>query len=351
MHISAILVIAAAVLATRIDISSWELGPTPEAPRSRKDRVALSARGGQRITEEAVLPQPGLLRTTAGERKTPTPVNLIAVSPAREVAWTGGPAAEATAVVEAVARTEVITYVVQAGDIVGSIAQRFGVSSDSIVWANTKLEGNPDLLQIGQVLLIPPVSGVLHTVQKGDTLEAISKRYKASIEDIMACPMNKLTDAQILIEGQLLMVPGGQKPYVPRVVSSWSGPIPQNAAKGTGVLGWPTTGIITQSYWNLHRAIDIAWQRGTAVIAADSGFVIEVGNSPGGYGIYVVIDHGNGLQTWYAHLDAVYVSKGQSVSKGQKLGPMGNTGKSTGPHLHFEVRKNGVQMNPLNYLP
>jgi murein DD-endopeptidase MepM/ murein hydrolase activator NlpD len=110
------------------------------------------------------------------------------------------------------------------------------------------------------------------------------------------------------------------------------------------------SGYITDRYREFHRAVDIAAPKGTPVKAADSGYVAVVGRSDYGYGRYVVIDHGNGFQTWYAHFSVIVVQVGQSVGKGQVIGLCGSTGKSTGPHVHFEIRLNGVKRNPMIYL-
>jgi murein DD-endopeptidase MepM/ murein hydrolase activator NlpD len=114
---------------------------------------------------------------------------------------------------------------------------------------------------------------------------------------------------------------------------------------------WPLGGILTQGFWTGHRAIDIGVRLGSAVLASDSGFVVLVANDDYGYGKHVMVNHGNGFETLYAHLSTILVSPGQTISKGQAIGLSGSTGHSTGPHLHFEVRYYGQQLNPLNYLP
>lgn len=248
-------------------------------------------------------------------------------------------------------RDQIITYTVQAGDTVSEIAINFGISADTVLWANGRLEDNPDLLAVGQELIILPVSGVYHTVAQGETLEEIAARYKVEASAIAEYPLNNLTEPYELTVGQELIVPGGQKPYVPRRVYAYSGPAPEGAASGTGSFGWPASGVITQKYWNRHKAIDIGAPKGSPVLAADSGYVIGVGRSDQGYGLHVVIDHRNGYQTLYAHLSVYYVEVGQSVKKGELIGTMGATGKATGPHLHFEIVYKGVRRNPFGYLP
>jgi len=248
-------------------------------------------------------------------------------------------------------RRGIITYVVQAGDTVGSIAEKFEITPEAIVWANGSLEKTPDLLVIGQELIILPLSGVYHTVLRGDTVESIAEKYKVEPRAILGCSYNHLEEPVVLQIGQKLIVPGGVKPYVPRAVYVYNGPIPDDAKKGTGSFGWPTTGWISQKYWSGHRAIDIAGLKGTPIKAADSGFVIKAGWSDAGYGNHVIIDHRNGFKSLYAHFTSYVVNVGDSVKKGQVIGFMGSTGKSTGPHLHFELIKNGVRRNPLAYLP
>jgi len=248
-------------------------------------------------------------------------------------------------------RTEVVVYTVQAGDTLYDIAERFGISSETIMWANGRMDENPDLLSIGQELIMLPVSGVYHTVKENDTLGSIAARYKVDVSRIAEYEGNDLEEPYDLEIGQKLIVPGGKKPYVPRKVFAYSGPVPQDATKGSGSFGWPVTGRITQKFWKGHRAIDIGAPLGTPIYAADSGYVAVAGWSDVGYGRMVIIDHGNNFQTLYAHMQVFYVEAGQSVGKGQKIGVVGSTGNSTGPHLHFEIILKGVRRNPLIYLP
>ncbi len=249
-------------------------------------------------------------------------------------------------------RDEITRYTVQAGDTIFGIAAQFGLAPETIMWANGRLEDNPDLLRVGQELIILPVDGVYHQVGASDTLETIAAAYKVDPAAIINYPLNQLNaDDPQLVAGQWLIVPGGTKPYVPRTVVAYSGPIPEDASKGTGVFGWPTAGQITQGYWDRHRAIDIGTWQGAPILAADSGYVVAAGWDDSGYGRMVVIDHGNGFQTLYAHMQVYYVEAGDSVAKGQQIGEAGSTGNSTGPHLHFEIRQNGVQRNPFGFLP
>jgi murein DD-endopeptidase MepM/ murein hydrolase activator NlpD len=245
----------------------------------------------------------------------------------------------------------VITYTVQPGDTVQSIAENFNLEPTTILWSNPKLEELPDLLRIGQEVVILPVDGVYHTVVEDDTLETIAEKYKVEVETITSLSFNSLRPPLYPIqEGMKLIVPGGTKPYVPRRVTSYSGPIPQGA-RGTGAFVWPVLGKITQWYWWGHRAIDIGAPTGSAVLASDGGYVAFVGWTDIGYGYLIILDHANGYSSYYAHLSQMYVMVGQQVERGQVIGAVGSTGNSTGPHLHLEIRYNGVEQNPLVYLP
>lgn len=248
-------------------------------------------------------------------------------------------------------RISIITHTIEAGDTLYDIADRYGISAETLMWANG-MEQNPDLLRLGQKLTVLPVNGVYHTVVAGDTLESIAKKYKADAASIVGFELNGLDLRNpVLAEGQKLVVPGGSKPAVVRQVQIYSGPVPANATRGTGRFVWPTSGSITQGFKPLHQAIDIGSWTGAPVKASDSGYVAAAGWSNVGYGYYVVIDHSNGFQTLYGHLSRYFVAAGDSVAQGTVIGLVGTTGNSTGPHLHFEIRQNGIMRNPFGFLP
>ena len=247
--------------------------------------------------------------------------------------------------------TDVLVYRVQPGDSVSGIAQRFGLKGSSLLWANDNLADNPDFLRVGQQLNILPIDGAYHTVAKGDTLQSIATKYKVEPSVISSYSANGLEPPYTLEPSQELIIPGGTKPYVPRRVFAYEGSVPRDAKKGTGSFAWPISGYITQRFWEGHRAIDIGAPAGRPIVASDSGYVAVAQWSDVGYGRMVIIDHGNGFQTLYAHMQVYYVETGQSVAKGQKIGLCGITGWSTGPHLHFEIIENSVPRNPFIYLP
>lgn len=244
-------------------------------------------------------------------------------------------------------RDQVVTYAVQSGDTLGKIAGQFGVSIDTIKWAN---DLHRDGLTIGQELKIPPVTGIVHKVKEGDTVYTIAKKYKTDAQKIVNFPFNDFADPDTfaLDVGQILIVPDGVQPEAPAIFAPVSPP--PIYAGGTGQLLWPTTGIVTQYPVWYHMAFDIANPSAPGVMAANDGVVIFAGYQRFGYGNHVIISHGGVLSTLYGHLTEFYVNVGDHVARGQVIGKMGSTGRSTGTHLHFEVRVNGTPVDPRMYL-
>lgn len=246
-------------------------------------------------------------------------------------------------------RDTIITYRVKPGDTLSTIAEKFGISIDTVRWANDNLSEKA-VLKPGQELKIPPVTGVVHEVKPGESIYSIAKKYQTDPQKIVDFPFNEFADLDTfaLNIGQTLIVPDGVPPQAQPIV-----PLPRPTpflAGGEGTLAWPVGGRITQRPVWYHMAVDIANKAAPGIAAAESGVVSVVLYQRYGYGHHVIIDHGNGLQTLYAHLSQIYVQKGQSVSRGEVIAKMGTTGRSTGVHLHFEVRKNGAPVNPLPYL-
>jgi murein DD-endopeptidase MepM/ murein hydrolase activator NlpD len=250
-------------------------------------------------------------------------------------------------------RMEIITYTVQANDNIWAIAQGFGLKAETVVWANPSIEKSPDLLKVGQKVLVPPVDGIYYAVKAGDTLDKLAKTYQTSVDKIVAFEPNGLEEPYALTPGQMIMLVDGRKKVVPSNYYPMTrvGRAPAGAPTGSGRFAWPTQGILSQRYWSGHLGIDIANRTGTPIRAADDGYVVMAGRDTWGYGNQVVIDHGNGFWTRYAHLNKIGVKAGDVVKKGQQIGTMGSTGRSTGPHLHFEVIQAGVRRNPQGFLP
>lgn len=246
-------------------------------------------------------------------------------------------------------RDSIIDYQVQSGDTVTSVANKFGISPDTIRWEND-LTG--DKIKVGQTLKILPVTGIAHTVAKGDTVYSIAKKYDANSQAIIDFPFNTFTNDETfeLAIGQTVIVPDGVMPQVQASPRARQMTPNAGAVTASGQFVWPTQGVITQRYSWYHPGIDIANPSLPLDVAADSGRVLYAGWDASGYGNMVLIDHGNGFKTRYGHLSQIMVISGQTVSKGQVVGRMGSTGRSTGPHTHFEIYLNGIRVNPLNYL-
>lgn len=256
-------------------------------------------------------------------------------------------------------RVSVEYHIVEGGETISTIAARYNISVNTILWENQL--GPKDFIKPGQKLTILPVTGVSHRIAKNETIAAIAKKYQATEQEIIE--YNKLVDASAISEGLVLLVPGGKEPPPPpppapapttRLARGSgledSGAAPANAKVSGGGLIWPTNMRKINQYWGLrHTGVDIDGEYSSPIYAAESGRVVQVGWG-GGYGLHVTLDHGNGMRTLYAHASKMFVKMGQTVSKGQTLAMQGCTGWCTGVHLHFEIYINGRRVNPLSYL-
>ncbi len=250
-------------------------------------------------------------------------------------------------------RTEVEYYVVQDGDTVFDIAKKYNVTANTIIWENGL--NRYGFIKLGQKLAILPTTGVTYKVKKYDTIGGIAKKY--SIKEVDIIKSNNITSVSALQIGQKLIVPGARQASSPVVaaastISSYTkqATVQKTSVKSSTRLLWPAScRTISQYYHWRHHALDIACKQGTPIYAAEDG-VIKSSGWASGYGKRVIINHGNGMRTLYAHLTKIYASPGQAVNSGDTIGLMGSTGWSTGPHLHFEVVVNGVKKNPLSYI-
>jgi murein DD-endopeptidase MepM/ murein hydrolase activator NlpD len=238
-------------------------------------------------------------------------------------------------------RTSVEIYTVQAGDSLWAIANQFGLDIDTLRWSNPELERNPDVLSVGTELRILPVIGAFHTVEGEETIEEIAALYGVSPDDISDYPPNGLFPPYQLEAGDGLIVPFGRKGVKllrPSLVSQegWS---------------WPISGVVSGGFDAEHPALDIGAPYGSTVYAAAAGTITYSDWAFDGYGYTVIVDHGNGRETWYNHLKGALLPAGNVVERGTPVGEVGSTGHSSGPHVHFEVRDNGKQVNPLSFLP
>lgn len=249
-------------------------------------------------------------------------------------ALVAGGVGEGTAAPVARSAGEISVYTVRPGDALSQIAEMYGVTTNTILWAND-LE-SAGSIQPGDALIILPIAGVRHEVKSGETIVSIVKKYEADLEEVL--DYNNLAADAALAVGDELMIPGGS------IVAPKTTPSRPSAAVaasgGASGLSHPVPGAIRTQGIHGYNGVDYAAAAGTSIRAAAAGEVIISKSSGwnGGYGQYVVIKHANGVQTLYAHLSANYVSVGDWVTAGESIGAMGNTGRSTGTHLHFEVR-------------
>ncbi len=275
-------------------------------------------------------------------------------------------------------RTEIVKYTVQEGDTLFGIAEKYNLKPQTILWGNyATLLDNPHTLQPGQELVILPVNGTYYEWHSGDGLNGVASYFGVTPKDIIDFPGNHLNLDEVgdpaapnIEPGTKLIVPNGKRDFV-----SWSAPLgvtrenPASArvlgsgacdpvsggAIGFGNFVWPAANHYLSGFdyspESNHWGIDIAGHEGMGVFAADAGVIVYAGWNEYGYGNVIIIDHGNNWQSLYAHLSAIYVGCGQSVGQGEAIGAFGNTGRSSGAHLHFELMTATYKPNPWDFLP
>jgi len=262
-------------------------------------------------------------------------------------------------------RENTVFYTIKGGDNVSKIAHKFGLTVATVLWSNDL--SAVDHLQPGEKLKIPPVDGVYYKVQANDTLGEVAKAH--SVEAAKITAYNPIKNSVLKVD-QSIFIPGAQRVYIeakPAYVATTPArntvrrnyqPVASTNTGSIGSLGYklirPTRGVLTQGYRRGHYAIDIASKLNTPIYAAAGGTVklASAGAWNYGYGNYIIIDHGNGVETLYSHNNVLKVSQGQYVKAGQLVALMGNTGRvfgRTGIHLHFELRIRGRKVNPYNY--
>lgn len=256
-------------------------------------------------------------------------------------------------------RQSPVAYIVKNGDSIEKIANQFGLKNSTILWENNL--SSRSIIRPGDKLIIPTIDGISHIVKKNEVLTSIVKKYKGNLEQVIN--HNKLVDADDIGIGEKIFIPGGKKAVVYRPAKpkkpAISNFIPSATIVSKSGMIWPTDSRrITQYFsWRHPGGIDIGRNKSVdswapPIYASDDG-VVKLSKSRGwngGYGQWIIIDHGGGKTTRYAHLSKNLVKVGDRVKKGQVIALMGTTGRSTGVHLHFEIRFGSTKVNPLKYI-
>ena len=297
-------------------ISSFVEGKEADADVNRNTSQIMG------VLEANVGPSP---TSTAGE------ISIVEGGALMQEAGVAGTQADLTGI----RPTQISLYVVRQGDSLSQIAKMYEVSVNTIVWANS-IKG---AIKEGDELVILPISGVSHTIAKGDTIRSVAAKYRADADEILA--FNDMKTGDALKMGSVLIIPDGEVQAAPLVSSKKTATL-RNAGGPTykDYYMRPISGGVRSQGLHGFNGVDLAAPTGTPIYASAEGTVIVARSSGynGGYGSYMVISHPNGTQTLYAHASKVSVSQGDAVVKGEIIGLVGNTGKSTGPHVHFEIR-------------
>lgn len=333
------------------------------------------------LTQIFFQPTPPQSSAAAQSLATTPAVEIQPAAVAADIAYEGIPRlTQPFTIIPSRPRQQITTYIVQKGDTVFGIAEKYGLQPQTILWGNYDiLLDDPHALQPGQELKIMPSDGVYWEWVKENKggLIGFAEFFGVAPEDIVNAPANNLDPATIgdyaqpnIPDGTWLFVPGGKRDFI-----SWSAPLgvtredPATArvlgagacdpvsggAVGYGAFVWPTNKHYLSGYdyspKSNHWGIDLAGAEGEGVYAVDAGVVVYSGWNNYGYGNMVIVDHGNGWQSLYAHLSAIYRFCGQSVGQGEAIGAIGTTGRSSGPHLHFELMTPSFKVNPWDFLP
>ena len=248
-------------------------------------------------------------------------------------------------------RDSIITYIVKSGDNISKIAHKFDLKVSTLLWSNDLTI--KETLRVGQKLRVPQADGIFYKVQKRDTLGEIAKAHSVGLDKILA--YNKLKTSSKLKVGQEVFLPAAQRMFIPQKPPTAGRPGSRYArVESIGFrLRRPTKGILTQGFRRGHYALDISNKLNAPIYASADGVVTKSAHGWNyGYGKYIIVDHGNGVETLYAHNNVLKVSTGDQIKAGELIALMGNTGNVWGPtgiHLHFEVRIRGRKVNPANY--
>jgi murein DD-endopeptidase MepM/ murein hydrolase activator NlpD len=249
---------------------------------------------------------------------------------------------------------KITNYVVKDGDTLWSIANAFDLDINSLFGCNKLSDSN--ILKVGTTIRVPNQDGIMLVVKSGQTLDGLAKEYGVFMEAILSA--NEMSPGDVLVAGREIFLPGAK---VSAFVESNGArvAVARSSVSASQGFGWPVVGKISSSFgWrkdpvrggrDFHTGLDIRAPRGRQIVASQGGKVVHSGWM-GGYGKTIVISHSGGVTTLYAHCSSLLVKAGANVKRGQKIALIGSTGRSTGNHVHFEVRKSGTPMNPLKYI-
>jgi murein DD-endopeptidase MepM/ murein hydrolase activator NlpD len=307
-------------------------------------------------TAVLVLMLPYTAATSARAEASPTDVALpsVAAAPVADVARAQTTARSMVAgtrnpvTVAAEESRPILVRTIAKDDTLATMANYYDISLEALAFANGITEEDQPL-RIGQELRIPPGEGAVYTMKDGDTVEEIAKQFKVDPKAVYSYNSTYFAP-QYFAAGQMIFVPGATLPALRRTERTQAIVMPANVQMParTGRLGMPANGVITQNFWWGHSGVDVAAPYGSKIGASDDGIVVATGWVPVG-GLRVCVQHAGGLETCYYHTGAVFVSPGQTVARGQLLASIGMTGVTTGPHVHWELKVNGVLQNPLAY--
>ena len=351
------------------DSDAWDVATIPSPPLSGVRAIASTGEGFLRPGVSLETAESPLRGTSSDDRVTLRPTEGLAggdtVSEAIEEAAAGGSdvgCGQNTLTDRIDPRVPAVLYTVRPGDTLLEIAESCGTTIDTILINNAEVSDG-DFIPVGEQVLIPFDTGILYKVGQGETLAGILEDYlHVTIEDVIAYRPNNLADASAIDPGQYVLLPGAE-PKPPPIVTVQGRPIvdrPPPVSPGRFGLplgGWSFVSDEFGTYrgpGRIHGGIDLALGgefSGSSIYASCDGWVSRVEWLTYSYGYYVIVDCGDGWETLYAHFSEIIVSWGQTVTKGETiLGISGSTGFSTGEHLHFEIRYNGVTLNPRDYI-
>lgn len=293
---------------------------------------------------DEISPEQVSYNTSASISEVPTITSAVTLENATDIFY-NSIASDNTLVGDGTIGMKYDEYVIEEGDNLTTISRKIGANLDTLVSVNKITNANR--LRPGQKIVVPNRNGLLYTMKKDETIEDVTERYDVSLSRVLS--FNKIRSADDIAVGDDIFLPGAKYTLDERIDKfGQMFSIPTSITRISSVFGYrvhPITGVRTK-----HMGVDIPGRINTPVYASRKGKVIFAGYS-GGYGNLVIVRHDKGYTTYYGHLNSITTKVGATVGVGVMIGRMGSTGRSTGSHLHFEVRRNGVALNPADFIP